>query len=216
MKITKNRLREIIKEELQRVLGEGDLRSDQGSTIYGPRAGDMSGRAAARLRRNQEAPAADTDPEKESERLFNVFFPGYDEYATELLVRSDPELKEILGSLIGWKFKNLDPFPPHRGVRPVSRVDLAARTSIPRDAAIKVAQQFENEGKRLNREDDIEEFYKLLGAELSATARKKFTQSRATRPDAGSAKMAGASYPGTREDAELRSLLNISELNTDK
>tara|TARA_R110000751_G_scaffold111463_1_gene209781 strand:- start:73 stop:558 length:486 start_codon:yes stop_codon:yes gene_type:complete len=160
---------------------------------------------------------ADTDPEKESERLFGALFPGYDEYATELLTHSDPQLKEILGALIGWKFKNLDPFPSHRGHRSVSPDDVAARMTIPRDAAIKVAQQFENEGKGLNREGDIGEFYKLFDAALGDTAHKKFTKSQNHQPVRGKrVKKGQAMKPGTPQHTQLSDLFSIAGLNTDK
>jgi hypothetical protein len=216
MKISKTKLRQIIKEELQRVLSEGrdDLPAGAGSTIYGPRAGAelagqrSDGRKSPDLDKTQEIDMAphfnSADPwpaaatyRPEAERLFNKFFGSYDLDALELLLHEDPDLKDIVRHLYGW---DLNMFPKMREPDP---------------AFVMTAQSFEKEGKDIF--DNEDEFLDRLQPIMYKWGKERFAaQMKQNKPAAGSAKMAGASYPGTREDAELRRLLNVSGLNTDK
>jgi len=216
MKISKTKLHQIIKEELQRVLGEGhnDLPSWAGSTIYGPRAGgNLAGQrsdgkdpadVSQDLDKTQEI---DMDPHlnsadpwdaaatfrPESERLFNHFFGNYDDDALELLLHEDPDLNEIVRHLYGW---DLNRFPKMREPNP---------------PYVEVAQDFEKEGKHiLDNEDEFLD--RLEPAMYRYGKRRAAAEKKYNRPAAGSAKMGRASYPGTREDAELRGLFNVTDV----
>jgi len=165
MKISTTKIRQIIKEELQRVLGEAS--DDQATTIYGPRAGKkLAGKSAGRfvgtgasydpdktqevdvaaaIKQEQESAAAPTFRD-EARRLFNIFFVDYDDDALETLVHNDPELEEILAKLYGW---NLDLFP--HDVQPSPTI-------------VKIAGQFEKEGKGII--DNEDEFLKRVEEDL--------------------------------------------------
>jgi len=219
MKISTTKLRQIIKEELQRVLSE--VEDDQSATIYGPRAGKkLAGKPALRYgtsqpRQKKDSAAADqdktqeidmdphlssTDPwpdastfRDESERLYNKFFGKYNEDAMELLLHEDPNLSDIVRKLYGW---NLDIYP---------------RMREPDPTFVKIAQDFEKEGKSIL--DNEHEFLDRLQPEMGRWGKERYAaQMKHKRPAAGSAKMGGASYPGTREDAELRGLFNITRM----
>jgi len=173
MKISTTKIRQIIKEELQRVLGEAS--DDQATTIYGPRAGKkLAGKSAGRfvgtgasydpdktqevdvaaaIKQEQESPAAPTFRD-EARRLFNIFFVDYDDDALETLVHNDPELEEILAKLYGW---NLDLFP--HDVQPSPTI-------------VKIAGQFEKEGKGII--DNEAEFLKRVEEDLYAVGLRDF------------------------------------------
>jgi len=210
MKISTTKVRQIIKEELRNALSEGhdDLPAGAGSTIYGPRAGGnlagqrSDGQTARDPDKTQEIDMDphlnSTDPwlaaatfRPESERLFNHFFGNYDDDALELLLHEDPDLNEIVRHLYGW---DLNRFPKMREPNP---------------PYVEVAQDFEKEGKHIL--DNEDEFLDRLEPAMDRYGKRRVAdEKKYNRPAAGSAKMGRASYPGTREDAELRGLFNVT------
>jgi hypothetical protein len=225
MKISKTKLHQIIKEELRNVLSEVEDDDGQSATIYGPRAGKkLAGTPALRYgasqpRQKKDSAAADqdktqeidmdphlnsTDPwpdastfRDESERLFHHFLGNYDladdeDLADlEILLHEDPDLKDIVRHLYGW---DLNMFPKMREPNPVY---------------VKVAQDFKKEGKSIL--DNEPEFLDRLEPEWIRWGKERYAaQMKHNRPASGSAKMGRASYPGTREDAELRGLFNVT------
>ena len=208
MKISKTKLQRIIKEELQRVLGEGDLSPGQGSTIYGPRAGGSlagqrsDGQTAQDPDKTQEIDMDphlnSTDPwlaaetfRPESERLFNHFFGNYDDDAMELLLHEDPNLKQIIRHLYGW---DLNMFPKMREPTP---------------PYIEVAQNFEKEGKHIL--DNEDEFLDRLDPAIVRWGKARLAaQMKHKRPPAGSAKIPKTAIPGTKEFDQLQDLFKFS------
>tara|TARA_R110000782_G_scaffold94634_11_gene178445 strand:+ start:1003 stop:1653 length:651 start_codon:yes stop_codon:yes gene_type:complete len=208
MKISKNRLREIIKEELQRVIREEEddspLRPDQGTTKIVPRAQLNPQKAktgidpnktqvvdvATAIKREQEslegATAAITFRE-EAERLFRKFFAGIDEDALEIMIHNDEELGEIVAKLYGW---NLDLFPHDRQPSPT---------------IVKVAQDFEKERRDIV--DNEDEFLSRVEQELYKTGLDKFKQGQSKPPAAATrVKKGQAAIPGTKQHSQLQDL----------
>ena len=208
MKISKNRLREIIKEELQRVLGEEDddspLRPDQGTTKTVPRAQQNPRKAktgidpnktqvvdvAAAIKREQdslEGTQKATTFREEAERLFRKFFAGIDEDALEIMIHNDDELEEIVAKLYGW---NLDLFPHDRQPSPT---------------IVKVAQDFEKERRDIV--DNEDEFLSRVEQELYKMGVDKFKQGQARPPSAAKRVKKGQSaIPGTKQYSQLQDL----------
>jgi len=180
MKISTTKIRQIIKEELQRVLteqGDDDLPPGAGSTEYAvgripaqPRDLELDldktqeVDVAAALKREQEA-LADSQKamtfREEAERLFNIFFADYDIDSLEIMTHNDPELEDIVAKLYGW---NLNLFP--HDVQPSPTI-------------VKVAQDFEKEGKAIL--DNEGEFLDRVEKELYAVGLRDFATT-----DAGS------------------------------
>jgi len=193
MKISKTKLHQIIKEELQNILSEAD--DDQSTTRMVPRAelpkrGRFVGTGAsydpdktqevdvaAAIKQEQESSAAPTFRD-EARRLFNIFFVDYDDDALETLVHNDPELEEILAKLYGW---NLDLFP----------YDVQPSPTI-----VKIAGQFEKEGKGII--DNEAEFLKRVEEDLYAVGLRDFATT-----DAGSEE--DLTRIQSQQSAELRS-----------
>jgi len=130
MKISKTKLHQIIKEELQNVLSEVEDDDGQATTIYGPRAGKkLAGKPALRydtaqprqqkdssagdqdktmpsavasaIKRDQELPHAPTYRERAT-KVYEEYFGTYGPDALEIMTHTDPELYEILSKLAGW------------------------------------------------------------------------------------------------------------------
>jgi len=206
MKISTTKIRQIIKEELQRVLteqGDDDLPPGAGSTKYAvgriptkPRDLELDldktqeVDVAAALKREQEA-LADSQKamtfREEAERLFNIFFADYDIDSLEIMTHNDPELEDIVAKLYGW---NLNLFP--HDVQPSPTI-------------VKVAQDFEKEGKGII--DNEGEFLDRVEKELYIAAKRKFAQSKEHPPAAARNVQVGQSaIPGTKQHAQLQDL----------
>lgn len=207
MKISTTKIRQIIKEELRNVLREQKDDYDWGDTVYADRAelsrsaksGKFMGTGAsydpdktqevdvaAAIEREQKSPAARTFRE-EAARLFSIFFIDYDDDALEIMTHNDPELEEILAKLYGW---NLDLFP--HDVQPSPTV-------------VKVAQDFEKEGKAIV--DNETEFLDRVEKELYNDAKRKFAQSKENPLAAArNVKMGQSAIPGTKQHAQLQDL----------
>jgi hypothetical protein len=121
MKISKAKLHQIIKEELHKVLSEGEDDSGWGDTVY-----KLSGL---------------TDRKNEAQRLFNIFFPDKSEYDLEILTHGDNKLRHVISKLYGWNLSA--PF---------------ADETQPNPSYVKVGREFAKEGKRLNTDEEVEEF----------------------------------------------------------
>ena len=206
MKISKTKLNQIIKEELQRVLteqGDDDLPPGAGSTKYAigrvpPKPRDleldldktMPVDVPAVLKREQEALEDSQQAmtfREESERLFNIFFADYDVDALEIMTHNDPELEEILAKLYGW---NLSLFP--HDVQPSPTI-------------VNVAQDFEKEGKGIV--DNEGEFLDRVEKELYSAAKEQFARSKANPPrSARNVKVGKSATPGTKQHAQLQDL----------
>jgi hypothetical protein len=206
MKISTTKIRQIIKEELQRVLteqGDDDLPPGAGSTKYAvgriptkPRDLELDldktqeVDVAAALKREQEA-LADSQKamtfREEAERLFNIFFADYDIDSLEIMTHNDPELEDIVAKLYGW---NLNLFP--HDVQPSPTI-------------VKVAQDFEKEGKAIL--DNEGEFLDRVEKELYSAAKRKFAQSKEKPPaPARNVKVGQSAIPGTKQHAQLQDL----------
>jgi|TARA_R110000824_G_scaffold90631_2_gene221238 sulfite reductase alpha subunit-like flavoprotein len=212
MKISTTKIRQIIKEELQRVLSEGEDDDGWGDTVYADRAGPkLAGKrgkfvgtgdsydpdeteevdVAAAIKREQESPAAPTFRE-EAQRLFNIFFADYDDDALEIMIHNDPELEEILAKLYGW---NLDLFP--HDVQPSPTI-------------VKIAQAFEKEKKVIV--DNETEFLDRVEADLYQSGLAAFAQSKSNPPDAATkVKKGQAAIPGTKQHSQLQDLFKIAK-----
>lgn len=206
MKISTTKIRQIIKEELQRVLteqGDDDLPPGAGSTKYAvgrvpskPRDLELDldktqeVDVATALKREQEA-LADSQKamtfREEAERLFNIFFADYDIDALEIMTHNDPELEDIIAKLYGW---NLSLFP--HDVQPSPTI-------------IKVAQDFEKDGKGIV--DNEGEFLDRVEKELYRAGKEQFARTKASPPrSARNVKVGQSAIPGTKQHAQLQDL----------
>jgi hypothetical protein len=125
----------------------------------------------------KEDPAATIETEpvsdeySESHRLFKHFFGKYDEDALKMLL-SDPTsqlLKQIVMQLYGW------------GIRGYSR-----RHNKPGTASIKIAQEFEAEGKEIEGNEEL--FRKRVEGHIGSEAKKEFDLNIAQRQPARNVK----------------------------
>ena len=206
MKISTTKIRQIIKEELQRVLGEqgdDDLPPGAGSTKYAvgriptkPRDPELDldktqeVDVAAALKREQEALGASREAltfREEAERLFNIFFSDYDDDALEIMIHNDHELEEIVAKLYGW------------------RLDLFPHDVQPSPTIVKVAQAFENEGKGIV--DNEDEFLARVEREIYDVGLQDFDHYKTSPPPAATRVKKGQSaIPGTKQHAQLQDL----------
>jgi len=200
MKITKARLRQIIKEEIENSLKEGPVTPTK---YVSPRR---------RMQQKQQRSAAETSPRisargtydlpvgrggdlrEESRRLFDHFFGQYDEYALEVIMRQDEELEDIITHLYGWAL------PQVRGYRELG----------PSADVVAIAQQFEVEDKEIV--DNEEEFYTRLEALQFKRGKEQFASARAhgaANPARG-VKVPKAATPGTPEYKEFEKLSKVA------
>ena len=131
MKISTTKIRQIIKEELQRVLGEGhdDLPSGAGSTIYGPRAGGnlagqrSDGRNAKKLTTTAQQSAA----KKEENKLEDLALMAA---AAQENSSSNEAYLKLASEKSGRKVTNKDPLTPRELRKMIEPMDLADRLRL--------------------------------------------------------------------------------------
>ena len=180
MKISKNKAKQIIVEELRTILTEQDD-DTPGSTRVVPRAQlKKDAEASAKAKGKDPLSAMDTQEididaiiqqqmdsmrepalyRKEARRLFDVFFGGRNEYGMERLVHNDDALEEIVEKLVGWMFPQT-----FKG------------SAQPSPMFVKVAQEFEKEGIPIIANED--HFLDRVEEKVLAIARKGFADTGA-------------------------------------
>ncbi len=92
MKISKTKLHQIIKEELQVILREQEVAGE---------ATTMPSAVASVIKREQDLPHAPTYRERAA-KVYEEYFGTYGPDALERMTHTDPELDEIISKLAGW------------------------------------------------------------------------------------------------------------------
>jgi len=201
MKISTTKIRQIIKEELQRVLSEVEDDDGQSATIYGPRAGKkLAGKPALRydtaqprqqkdasaddqdktmpsavasaIKREQELPHAPTYRERAT-KVYEEYFGTYGPGALERMTHTDPELYEILSKLAGWDTEER--------ILPSGRKwrihDLFPYDRQPSPTFVEVGLEFLKAGKDIL--DNEAEFLSSVEKKLYAVGLRDFATTRA-------------------------------------
>lgn len=118
--------------------------------------------------------------------------PKYTEDELEILVTQHEDVADALSQVIGWF---------HPAFHDPSGTPIYDN---PSRLGIKVAQEFEKEGKDLV--DDASEFSKRIEKYMHGEARKQFAAAKASRAPARNVKVGKAATPGTEAHAALQDL----------